>query len=1426
MRLCRLGLERRLPVLVDPLANGWVLQQLQKLLDLRRRRLLGRRGLGVSRGATGEVHVWALDMYTAKPLSGVDVKLVRASGHAVAECRTDGGKGCRLAPNADDPDRSPPIAVIASKGDDLTFLKFDELQTEIDAALVHGEPYTSHRNYRASMWSDRGVYRPGDTVHLAAVVRDNDFVAPDKGLPVELRVTDPRSREYRKVVLSTDAAGLVNLDIPLNAYAQTGRYQVAVNVADRTVGQYAFNVEEFVPERMKVEGDAMAPGYFAADAPEFNFRAKYLFGGTAEGNRVQMNCEYAPATFSPKKNANYEYGVWTAESNSRPVALGSVDGSLDKDGAIVLKCPNLEKARGLRGMGRVTANAAVFEAGSGRTTRGAARVAVHPEKYYIGLQSGVRKAAAGKAFEVSGIVVDWLGEPVGNVENVDIALYRIESEYNYEYDEQYGYERYVRRLRPVRESSQTVKVTDGRFKMNLTPGENAQGYLVRARSDGAETDLRIDGTWYYYWDWNNNSVDQTPRPLKPTTLAMELPDAVHTDAKNTVGFKIPYRGRMLVTVETDKLVAAEWLEVEAGEEEWSFSIDEFAPNVYVSALLIKDPHLDSKDAFLPDRAFGVASVRVEPVDFTDTVTLKVPDEIRSNSRLTVDVDLGRKVEEGTVVTIAAVDEGILSLTGFKDPDPFTDVFTRRSLGIQTYETVGWTLHLPPAGPSSSTGGDEEGELAAPERVQMAKPVALWSGVVPVEKDGKARVHFDVPQYRGSLRVMAVSAGPRRMGRAAASVPVRDPLVVQTTLPRFLTAGDEVEIPVFITNLSGQSQKVSVALEVEDMPLPGVYTLQEVLPVKLMGPAEKKLSLENAKSGTVVFKAVALKTVGAARFRVKATAGKLVSEESLEVPFEPAAPRTREVQRILIGNDKVDLKPYLKGWLPGTEQSTFWITANPYGESFDHLHYLIRYPHGCIEQTTSSMRPMLHVRNLLQHVDPQYASGKAIDVRVAAGIDRLLSMQTPSGGFGYWPGARTPHRWGTAYATHALFDARKVGFAVPESRLNNALDWLESEVGGRGSRNRQYSHFGGDPEYYMHYVLALAGRGYKARIQQLIDALSANPSGEEAERAYVLKAALHLAGDRTYERDLKTFDQTQISEYRSLGGNFYSDLRRRAFVFNIYQDLFGNADGGEAVAEQIAKQLGRKRSGYYTTQELVWSVTSLGRWVSGLGNKVGTPTLKANRKSIPWEKKGNDGPKGDDRAWTLARASEYGELSLEIDGRPDTPVYLFLSSEGIRGDAKWSVGGTGLKLTREYLDADGKTLDIATGIPLGQMVFTRIAIENTSNDQLENVALIDRFPAGWEIENPRLGRGQALNWLTPDRLWDADYMNLRDDRLEMFGGLKPGEKREVVYALRAVTAGRFTIPPVEAEAMYDARIWAREAGRRGAVTGPWGPYLED
>ncbi|MFN0063555.1 MAG: alpha-2-macroglobulin family protein, partial [Myxococcaceae bacterium] len=1136
------------------------------------------------------------------------------------------------------------------------------------------------------------------------------------------------------------------------------------------------------------------------------------------------------------KAANYHFGPVDLSGNGKPPAFDPVRSKLDERGSAVLSCPSLPKQEQSRPY-RLMAQAGVTEAGSGRASVGESAVEVHPERFYIGLRSNLAEVKAGDTLKVEATLVDWEGNAAASLsgKSVDIELFDVYRESSGWFDEGEGSERQEERYRLSRSAAQRGVFSGKPFEVSFVAkrGEwNWVGYVIRARLQNAMSELKIEGDgaeWYWDSGMAGGRVDRTPKPMRPMPLRIDVPARSRVGQPITAKFTLPFRGHLLVTAESDRILTSNWKVVEAGETTWTFTPHQNTSTVYVSALLVKAPYAESRESFLPNRAFSVSAIALEPAEHAQTVTLSVPNEVRSGAELDIGLVLG-KPDSTTYASVAVVDEGVLQLTKSKSPDPLAGLFQKKALGVTTFETIGWSLLMPPTGASRPTGGDGE-QASALGRVQPIRPVALWSGWVKFDGAGRARVKLKLPTYRGAVRVMAVTAGEARVGSAEALVRVTDPLVLMSTLPRFVTQGDAVQIPVFVTNLTGQAQDVRVQLSAENIPVAGVASLGDASPLQLLGKPEGVLSLAHGASGTTVFQAKASKGLGTAKLRVRVQAGAHQSEETLVVPFSPQGQRERRMQMVELKDSTLDLKPLVRGWVPTTEKTTFWVTTNPYGESFGHLKSLIHYPYGCIEQTTSSTRPLLYVSNMLGEIDPELIASRKVEDMVASGIARVLSMQTPSGGFGYWPGEKEPNTWGTAYATHFLLDAQKAGFHVPAERVQDAVRWMESVVSGAERLTEDPYHGQHNANAYTHYVLALAGKGRKAQLQALAASLNLSPGtsatasgasseGERLETAYMLKAALWHAGDRRYEKDLRAPDVSAVTDVRSNGWSFYSDRRRRGFMLSTFTDLFGNDPAGEPLARLVAEALRGRASAEYTTQELVWGISGLGKRLQGAARAVPAPKLWANGKAVTHSPRGQ-GAQG--TSFSLVRACEVGTLRLELAEPPKGKMFLIVSSEGIPTTPKTTFGGEGLAIRRKIRTMSGEAIDPRDPRKLGETFVVELSVTNLTRERVENIALVDRIPAGWEIENPRLGRG-GIPWVEADALWTVSAMNVRDDRIELFGPLEKERSATFVYTVRATAAGTFHRPSVEAEAMYDPRIWAREKGGEVRVEGGWADHL--
>jgi uncharacterized protein YfaS (alpha-2-macroglobulin family) len=426
--------------------------------------------------------------------------------------------------------------------------------------------------------------------------------------------------------------------------------------------------------------------------------------------------------------------------------------------------------------------------------------------------------------------------------------------------------------------------------------------------------------------------------------------------------------------------------------------------------------------------------------------------------------------------------------------------------------------------------------------------------------------------------------------------------------------------------------------------------------------------------------------------------------------------------------------------------------------------------------------------------------------VQAGIERLASMQTNDGGLGYWPGANNSHPWGTAYATHVLLDAKANGHPVMDSMIEDTTQYLVSVVNGNFDYG-YYSYYMPSAKPYAHYILSRVGKGKPVAIRALLQ----NKQNYESE--YMLKTALYLSGDRTYESELKSLSKIGNISTKYDHWSFRSHLRTQGLILALHQEMFGSSESaGEALAQSIHKSILQFQRRYLSTQSMGWTTYALAQRVL-TDDTWKAPTLTKNGKKLA-----TANSSANNSSWSIWDSERKGD-NLKLKGS-GTDGYVILSTIGIRNNGEYQYGDSGLKISREYRNMDGFTFNLEIH-SLGDEVVVVLILENISNQAINEIAVVDRIPAGWEIQNPNLSEFAGnLSTFSNDSLWGSEYISIKDNQIEIFGDLERGANRTIVYTVRGTTSGTFTIPPVSAEAMYNDQIWSRHKGMIIQIRGQW------
>ncbi len=1335
--------------------------------------------LGLMAKEAGEdLWIWVNSLTTLGALENVEVTLYSRNNQALATARTGEDGVAVFKDYLAFQDEFVPYVVTASLGEDLSFIELTRRRLETSDFDVGGLPYLEN-GFEAFLYNERGVYRPGEKAHLGAIVRGPGGLVPQP-FPVRLRVTGPDGKLLDEQRARLNGQGGAAFTVEAPDYTLTGRYTAALLVGDnREIGRTAFSIEEFVPDRMKVRLETDRKVYRPGELVKIDVEGVTLFGPPAAGRRVQAKVEIEPLAFSPEGYRTYAFG--DAERAFSKVEASLDETTLDDEGRVGFSYTipnNLRPPAALRAVVEAT----VLEPG-GRGVTAYSGAIVHPYATYVGLrQRNEGYAEPGKAFPVQFVVLDPEGRPVAGRE-VRVSLYRIywNSIWRRQPDGRY---RYVSEKNETLESQMTVASSADAGSFSVTPKDYGSYRLVAEDpATGAATVLSFYSSGWGYAAWAMDTPDR---------VELELDKALYRPGERAqVLVRAPFPGKLLLTVEREQIFDHFVVMMEENTATVTVPVSgQYKPNVYVSAHLIRST--DGLERDESARAFGVAPLQVDTGPNRLAVSLEAPGEMRPQNKLKVDFRV-QGAAGRPFVTVAAVDEGITQLTDFRTPDPHGYFFGKKRLEVQTYDLYG--VLLPEVAPSvSSPAGDVEAarrRSVNPAAARRVKPVAFWSGLVETDAQGRGSVTFDVPQFNGTVRLMAVAYAGDRFGNAEQPVLVRDPIVMTPTLPRFLGSGDDFRVPVSVFNGTGSDAAFEVRLAADG-------------PVTLKSAATQQVRVPAGREGQVTFDVTAQRALGKATFRLTTRGGGQATEDEVEVPVRPPVPFTTLGGNGSLRGGETATFRFPNAFLPATGDYELILSSFPAVRFAGSLQYLLGYPHGCLEQTTSRVFPLLAFKDVARLVEPALFERSSPDYFIEEGIAKLERMQMPSGAFAYWPGGGYSNDWSSIYAAHFLVEARKAGYVVADhvyDRMRYALgviarDYVRSEPSSLAR------------SAYAVYVLALAGKAEKStQLYLKNNALAQMP----LDARYHLAGSFALTGDQAAARAILPQEARPpvTLEARETGGTFYSPIRALAIMLDIMAEVDPGSPQVPYLVEELTKkaQVGR----WYTTQENAFAFLALGKILRTQGEAVYTGRFAVEGGQTATF----------DQTSQRFRSKEWAgkQVTLTLDGTGTG--YYYWRAVGLPASLETESFDRDLIVRRRFLTERGQPLTDLTGLRQGDLVVAEISIR-APNERLENVAVVDLLPAGLEIENPRLQSRAGIDWI-PEEPFQPDYVDIRDDRMVLYGDVNvrsDGKPWQFFYGLRVVTAGTFRLPPVRAEAMYaplkasvsgSGRLVVREAG---------------
>lgn len=1370
----------------DPAHPAFYIQRWDVDRSARRNVLVSDVALSAKRDAGGAWHIVAGDLRSARPLGSASVKLYSYSMRELASAKTD-KNGLAVISLAEATGSSAPFFVVAEAAGakssrERGYLKLSPAQSlAISHFDVGGEKAES--GVKGFIYGERGVWRPGDDMHLCFILYDRLKTLPDD-YPLRFELENPLGQVTRQATYSSSVGGFYYIQTGTDASAPTGTWTARVKVGGKTFSR-RIKVESVMPNRLKLALDYGKNEYIGAELPEMGVKAAWLHGAPAPGLKADVTMMLSASTRSPGDYRGFVFQdpLRTAASQQKLLYEGYLDGS----GSSRFK---VDLGQETEAPGPLTASflTRAFER-SGLFSSEMFSVDFHPYKRYVGVKLPVGDASRGMLLTdqnhaVEILLVDREGKPAGDA-TVEVALYKLEWRWWWEK----GSDSLAERADDIYKhlvKKETVAVKKGRASWTLRVNQPDWGrYLVRVSdpSGGHATGSVL------YMDWPGWAGKSRGEGGGSAVMLALNAGKERYSVGETVRISFPSNkeGRAFITLErSGRILKEEWVDARDGDTVYEFKATaDMAPNVYVHATFTQ-PHLQTLND-LPIRLYGVIPVMVEDPATRLEPLISAPASLEPMRKAKVSVS--EKNGRPMTYTLAVVDEGLLGITRYSTPNPWNEMYKKEASVIESYD-----IYKDVAGAYSgklqtliSIGGSEFGDQGGTRKVSRFPPVVKYLGPFELARNARASHDIELGPYVGAVRFMVV-AGTRdgAYGSAETETPVRSELMAYMSAPRVIGPGESFVLPVSLLGYMGKDAQATVNLKVEGQGA-------------IVGESTKTLRFAEEGEQLTSFQIKAGEREGAIRLSVEATGpGGRISRQSVELPLRSAAiPVSTVSAAMLTGRASARIESALPG-MEGSNEAWLELSILPAIDLSGRLSYLLGYPHGCGEQTVSKAFPQLFLSDAMNLTAEQAEAARA---NVAAGIQKISGHQTVRGGFAFWPGQTEEGAWLSAYVAHFLVMARRQGFTVADTLLDPALSFIAAQA---LAWNAQADYSKAEQAYRL-YVLALAGKPDIASMNRFVEY---GPLPVAA--LYQTAAAYALAGLRDRARVLIADSPAEIRRYDGMERVYGSELRDRAVALDAFNTLGDNARG-LPLFKRIAQDLSSGAG--WSTQELSYALVA------------SLPFMRAQAggtASVGYSYEGGSGTLSLTRAVTrLPLRVGAGPLSVQLVNESGAAVNARLVTTGTPRPGEEKSRSQGLAASVRYLDSAELSIDPAR-VPFGSDIIVELTVRNNSGDDLSNIALTFRAPSGWELSNPRVGRQGDTDPAAPASF---DYQDIRDDRVMTYFGLKRGESRTFRHYANKTYEGEFFLPAVSVEAMYDPTVMAVIPGRplpRPAVSPNAGP----
>lgn len=1320
-------------------------------------------GLIVKRGEDGQTHVFVTDLKTTQSISGVQVDLFDFQQQKLASATT-GSNGQAVLPS-----REKPFLIVAQQGTQRGYVKLDDGESlslsnfDVGGASVR-------QGLKGFLYGERGVWRPGDSLFLTFILEDRKKLLPPAH-PVVFELQNPQGQVATRLVRSSSENGFYSFATATEPDAPTGNWLARVKVGGTEFTQ-TVKIETIKPNRLKINLD-FGVDKLTSESNNINgrLRVNWLHGAPGKNLKAQFEAVLTDAetTFPGYDGYSFENPLADAFTSE---AQSIFDDVTDSNGEATVSA-SLETEGQPAGMLNAVIRGKVFEE-SGNFSIDRFSIPYYPYSSFTGIRLPQGDKARGMLLtdtthQVDIATVDANGRPISR-DGIQMKIYKLQWSWWWDNSAQTNYmeDGYTE---PVAEGTTQTVNGKGIWKFKIKYPEWGR-FLVQAYDPASgHTTGKI-----VYIDWPGWAGRARKEASGSTMLSFSSDKSFYNvGEKARVVIPGSGQGRALVSIENGSgVLQSSWLETQAGDNNYAFEVTpDMAPNVFVHVSLLQ-PHAQTAND-LPMRLYGVIPLQVEDAQTRLEPVITMPDELEPGEPVSIKVS--EKSKRKMTYTLAVVDEGLLDITRFKTPDAWSSFYAREALGVKTWDvydevlgSLGGRLER-----LLAMGGAEEMKAQAHDpKANRFKPVVIFFG--PFTLSGGSEVHsFTMPQYIGSVKTMVVAGYEGAYGKAEKATPVRKPLMVLATLPRVLGPEEKVKLPVTLFAQDKSIRDVKIEVKVTG-------------PVDLPNGSTRQLNLNGQSDVTTDFDLLVKSQTGVARIEVTASSGGAKSSTQIEIEVRNPNPSVSKVfDGVVEAGQSWSQNITLPG-IAGTNTASLEVSSLPPINLTGRMRYLLQYPYGCVEQTTSSVFPQLFLANI-KSLSPEEKG--MVQRNVKAGIDRLKSFAHPTGGFAYWPGAEEADSWSSTYAGHFLLEAERQGYLVSTDLLKK---WKKFQR-KKSQEWRKHSEYNSSEliQAYRLYTLALAGDADLTSMNRLREA-PALPS----VASWMLAAAYATAGQEAAAKDIVTRLPLTVKPYQEMAYSYGSDVRDKAIILETLVKLNDRTRAFELVKE-LSVSLSNENY-WMSTQAVAWAFKSIGAFAGqdqrgelqftyGFdGKEVSASTeLAVAQVTLPVEAAKN--------------------RQLKLTNRGKGPLFVRLLTQGVPARGQEQDAEKNLRLAVNYTTPDGRELDPSRLEP-GSEFIAEITVTNPGlRGNYKNLALNQMVPAGWEINNLRFEEIQSrLSGDVPT------YQDFRDDRVFTYFDLKANERKTFRVLLTASYSGEFYLPSISCEAMYDGSVYARKKGQ--------------